>query len=45
MPRSDLDDDAPISPRLKRQRTIETNRARAQIWLACETLGAPHISA
>jgi hypothetical protein len=33
-------DDAPISPRLKRQRTIEINRARAQIWLACETLGA-----
>jgi hypothetical protein len=29
-----------IPPGLKRKRTIEINRARAQIYLACETLGA-----
>jgi hypothetical protein len=35
-----LDERSRVSPRLRRQRTIEINRARAQIWLACETLGA-----
>jgi hypothetical protein len=34
-----LDERSRISPRLRRQRAIEINRARAQIWLACETLG------
>ena len=34
-----LDERSRASPKLKRQRTIEINRARAQIWLACETLG------
>jgi hypothetical protein len=34
-----LDERSRVSPRLRRQRTIEINRARAQIWLACETLG------
>ena len=35
-----LDERSQASPKLKRQRTIEINRARAQIWLACDTLGA-----
>jgi hypothetical protein len=34
-----LDERSQVSPKLRRQRTIEINRARAQIWLACETLG------
>jgi hypothetical protein len=35
-----LDERSQASPKLKRQRMIEINRARVQIWLACETLGA-----
>ena len=42
-PHPDLDDITPIDPRIRRQRTIQINRARAQIWLACQTLG-PHMS-
>jgi hypothetical protein len=34
-----LDERSRTSPKLKRQRTAEINRARAQIWLACETMG------
>jgi hypothetical protein len=41
--RDDLDDDAPIFPKLRRERTIEVNHAKAQIWLACKTL-RPHMA-
>jgi hypothetical protein len=39
----DLDDTPAIDPRIRRQRTKQINRCRAQIWLACETLG-PHMA-
>jgi hypothetical protein len=43
MPQWNDTDDVQISPRLQRQRTIQLQRAKAQIWLACEEAG-PHMA-
>lgn len=40
MPQGNDTDEVEISPRLRRQRTIEIKRAMAQIFLASEALGA-----